>query len=70
MRHACIAQAIQFGDFDDPSSNVSRLLDENEHFRMHESLGTGPGFYYLWDRRTAGGVRALERLIEDAMAAA
>ena len=23
---------------------------DNQHFRMHEELGTGPGFYYLWDK--------------------
>ncbi len=47
--NACIAQALAFGDLDDPASNVSQLLAENQHFRMHEELGTGPGFYYLWD---------------------
>jgi phenylacetyl-CoA:acceptor oxidoreductase subunit 1 len=67
--NACISQALSFGDLDDPSSNVSRLLAENESFRMHESLGTGPGFHYLWDRREHGGVRELERLIADAMEA-
>jgi hypothetical protein len=29
---------------------VSQLLAESQHFRMHEELGTGPRFYYLWDR--------------------
>ena len=48
--NSCIAGALHFGDRDDPGSNVSRLLAENRHFRMHEALGTGPGFYYLWDR--------------------
>lgn len=47
--NSCIAQALAFGNLDDPNSNVSRLLAENRHFRMHEELGTGPGFYYLWD---------------------
>jgi phenylacetyl-CoA:acceptor oxidoreductase subunit 1 len=47
--NACISQALAFGDVDDPQSNVSALLRENRHFRMHEDLGTGPGFYYLWD---------------------
>lgn len=41
---------MTFGDLDDPDSNVSKLLRENRHFRMHEDAGTGPGFYYLWDR--------------------
>jgi len=45
--NACIADALQFGDLDDPDSNVSRLLREQKHFRMHEELGTEPGFYYV-----------------------
>lgn len=49
--NACIAQALAFGDLDDPQSNVSKLLAENQSFRMHEELGTGPGFHYLWDRK-------------------
>jgi phenylacetyl-CoA:acceptor oxidoreductase subunit 1 len=48
--NSCIADALAFGDADDPQSKVSRLLAENRHFRMHEELGTGPGFFYLWDR--------------------
>jgi phenylacetyl-CoA:acceptor oxidoreductase subunit 1 len=47
--NSCIATALHFGDLDDPTSNVARLLAENHHFRMHEELGTGPGMYYLWD---------------------
>jgi phenylacetyl-CoA:acceptor oxidoreductase subunit 1 len=35
---------------EDPESNVSQLLAENQFFRMHEELGTGPRFYYLWDK--------------------
>ena len=31
------------------TATCRRLLAENQHFRMHEELGTGPGFYYLWD---------------------
>ena len=30
---------------------MSKLLAENQSFRMHEELGTGPGFHYLWDRK-------------------
>lgn len=51
--NSCIADALHFGDADDPQSNVSRLLRENANFRMHEELGTEPGFYYLQDRRPA-----------------
>ena len=49
--NSCIAQALAFGNLDDPQSNVSRLLAENEHFRMHEELGTGPNLFYLWDTK-------------------
>jgi Fe-S-cluster-containing dehydrogenase component len=51
---SCIADALHFGDLDDPASNVSRLLDDNSHFRMHDELGTGPGIYYLWNRHPNG----------------
>ena len=46
--NACIADALHFGDIDDANSNVSRLLREQRHFRMHEELETAPGFYYLY----------------------
>ena len=46
--NACIADALHFGDIEDPNSNVSQLLAENAWFRMHEELETDPGFYYLW----------------------
>ncbi|NKE67966.1 4Fe-4S dicluster domain-containing protein [Ramlibacter sp. RBP-2] len=49
--NSCIAEALAFGDVEDPQSNVSQLLARNEHFRMHEELGTGPGIFYLWDRK-------------------
>lgn len=48
--NSCIAEALAFGDIEDPQSNVSQLLARNRHFRMHEELGTGPGFFYLWDK--------------------
>ena len=48
--NSCIANALHFGDAEDPQSNISALLAQNQHFRMHEELDTGPGFYYLWDK--------------------
>ncbi len=45
---SCIAGALHFGDVNDPKSNAARLLAENQHFRMHEDLATGPGIFYLW----------------------
>jgi phenylacetyl-CoA:acceptor oxidoreductase subunit 1 len=51
--NACIADALHFGDLDDPNSNVSRLLREHKSFRMHAELGTAPGFHYLYDKASA-----------------
>ncbi len=48
--NACIANALTFGDIEDPQSNVSQLLSQNSWFQMHEELGTNPGFFYLWDK--------------------
>jgi Fe-S-cluster-containing dehydrogenase component/DMSO reductase anchor subunit len=48
--NSCIADALHFGDLDDPDSNVSRLLREQKYFRMHNELGTEPSFFYLYAR--------------------
>jgi phenylacetyl-CoA:acceptor oxidoreductase subunit 1 len=56
--NACIADALQFGDLDDPDSNVSRLLREQNHSRMHEELGTEPGFYYVHAPADSGSAPA------------
>ncbi len=36
-----------FGDFNDPESNVSKLLHERSSFRLREELATFPRVYYL-----------------------
>ncbi len=46
---SCIAQALHFGDFADPDSNVSRLARDNANFQMHAELGTDPQIRYLYD---------------------
>ena len=51
--NSCIADALHFGDMDDPHSNVSKLLLEHKHYRMHEDVGTGPGLFYLWNHDTS-----------------
>ena len=53
--NSCIADALHFGDIDDPDSNVSRLLREQKHFRMHEELNTAPGFYYAYGKADGVG---------------
>jgi phenylacetyl-CoA:acceptor oxidoreductase subunit 1 len=44
---ACTAEALHFGDLDDPHSVVSQLIQENETARLQEELGTGPSVYYI-----------------------
>ena len=51
--NACIADALHFGDLDDPDSNISQLLRRHKNFRMHAELKTEPGFYYLYDKADA-----------------
>ena len=46
---SCIAQALHFGDFADPGSNVSRLAQANANFQMHAELGTDPQIRYLYE---------------------
>jgi phenylacetyl-CoA:acceptor oxidoreductase subunit 1 len=64
---ACIAQAIHFGDFADPSSNVSTLVRENPYFQLNAALGTDPQIKYLYStpavpgRETAGATEDEER---------
>ena len=48
--NSCISGALAFGDIEDKNSPVSRLLAESKSYRMHEELGTEPGFYYIWDK--------------------
>lgn len=43
----CPSKAIHFGDFKDPTSDVSRLLRERQAIRLKEDLGTEPNVYYL-----------------------
>ena len=56
--NSCIADALHFGDVDDPNSNVSRLLREQRSFRMHAELGTDPGFHYLYGKANGAGTGA------------
>ena len=43
----CLADALYFGDIDDPESEVSRLIHDNKVFRMQEEQGTNPSVYYI-----------------------
>ncbi|HUP47384.1 MAG TPA: 4Fe-4S dicluster domain-containing protein [Thermoanaerobaculia bacterium] len=47
---SCPAQAIVFGDLDDPGSRVSQLARSPRAFRVYEDLGTEPKVYYLTEK--------------------
>lgn len=44
---ACPADALNYGDLDDPESRVNMLLRQKKHFRPREELGTNPSLFYL-----------------------
>jgi Fe-S-cluster-containing dehydrogenase component len=46
---SCPSGARTVGDFDDPNSEVSKLLKKYKHFRLKEDAGTNPNVYYIRD---------------------
>ena len=55
---ACPAQAIVFGDREDPESAVSKLSESPRAERPLEELGTGPRVVYLKEGGWGDGVRS------------
>jgi phenylacetyl-CoA:acceptor oxidoreductase subunit 1 len=43
----CSAEALSFGDLNDPQSNVSRLIRHNRSMRINTGLGNEPALYYI-----------------------
>src|ERR1700690_1063187 len=66
--NACIADALHFGDVDDPNSNVSQLLREQRSFRMHAELETDPGFHYLYGKANGQDLESIRPAAGSAMA--
>jgi phenylacetyl-CoA:acceptor oxidoreductase subunit 1 len=50
---ACIAGAIVFGDLDDPTSRVRRLLDTTDAAPLSPEAGTQPSVYYVTAERAS-----------------
>jgi phenylacetyl-CoA:acceptor oxidoreductase 27-kDa subunit len=45
--NTCPASARYFGDLDDPTSNVSQILDSSRAVQLLSELGTSPKVYYI-----------------------
>ena len=45
---SCISQAIQFGNFNDPTSHVSQLVKDSPSLQLNADLGTDPQIRYLF----------------------
>jgi phenylacetyl-CoA:acceptor oxidoreductase subunit 1 len=43
----CISEALNFGDLEDPTSEVSKMISQNKVTRLREDLGTNPSVYYI-----------------------
>jgi molybdopterin-containing oxidoreductase family iron-sulfur binding subunit len=50
---SCPADAIYFGDLDDPESRVHQLAEASRAFRVMDDLGTEPKVFYLSERESA-----------------
>jgi len=62
---SCISQAIKFGDFNDPDSQVSKLVSEHEFVEMHQELGNDPQIKYLIETPVVPARPSDERDIDD-----
>lgn len=62
---SCISQAIQFGDFNDPESNVSRLIRDNDYLQLNADVGTDPQIKYLYSTPAVPGRDASSEDLDD-----
>jgi len=62
---SCISQAIQFGDFNDPESNVSRLTREGDYLQLNADVGTDPQIKYLYTTPAVPGRSVSEEDLDD-----
>ena len=62
---SCIAEALVFGDFNDPGSTVSKLVTDKPSFQMHKELGTDPQIKYLYETPAVPGRDPNEEDLDD-----
>lgn len=43
----CPTNALEFGDLNDPTSDISRLIKARRGYQLHAEYGTNPSVYYL-----------------------
>jgi molybdopterin-containing oxidoreductase family iron-sulfur binding subunit len=58
----CPSRALNFGDLDDPNSNVSKLLDAKPSFRLEEEQNTQPRVHYVSGSPPGTEVRQIEAI--------
>jgi len=56
----CPVSALHFGDLDDPTSEVSHLLQRKPSFRLLEELGTHPRVYYVGGKPPTADTHQIE----------
>lgn len=66
LQPACVANcpsfALHFGDLDDPTSHVSKLLEQKSSFRLEEEFNTQPRVYYVGKSHPSTEVRQIETI--------
>ena len=43
----CPTDALQFGDLNDPKSEIAKLIKARGGYQLHAEYGTNPSVYYL-----------------------
>lgn len=60
--NVCPTKALNFGDLDDPNSEVSHVLRERPSFRLLEDVGTEPRVFYVGGQEPTSDTRQIEEV--------